>query len=127
MNQVGSPTVLIVDDDRQILSLVTDVLQRAGYETQTAENGKEAVELARVLKPALVLCDASMPEMPGVDVVQVLKSDTTTAHIPIVLMSAFHASTFENAGADAFVGKPFHVDELVAVVSGVANREDAPA
>jgi CheY-like chemotaxis protein len=118
---------LIVDDDPQILSLVTGVLESAGYETQTAENGKEAVELARLLKPTVVLCDASMPEMPGVDVVQTLKSETATAHIPIVLMSAFHESTFENAGADAFVGKPFSFDELIAIVGSVIHREDSLA
>lgn len=84
----ATPHILVVDDDRLTVRLVQQLLQRHGYLVSTAANGAEGLEMARTLRPDLVILDLMMPVIDGYEVYQRLKSDTQTANINILILSA---------------------------------------
>jgi two-component system cell cycle response regulator DivK len=104
------PFILVVDDDQPSRVLASDVLRVKGYKVLTASNGKEAVELALVNKPALILMDMAMPVMTGLDAVRILKADPHTCAIPIVALTASVMDGSEErirkAGCDGYLAKP---------------------
>lgn len=111
-------TILVVDDEEPIRSLVSAVLSRVPvYRVHLAADGEEGLERARALKPDLVFLDVRMPKMDGHEVCRLLKSDPTTAAIPIVIFTAFaqHATMEASyaAGADSYMTKPFRPKELL--------------
>ena len=114
------PTVLVVDDDESIRSLLTRLLRSEGVEVVTASDGESALtEFSRV-QPDLVLLDVMMPEPDGFAVCRQLKSDPDTMLTPIVLLTGLE-STEERvrgieAGVDEFLSKPFQREELLARV-----------
>ena len=109
--------ILIADDDPDILELLTLNLVTEGFEVLGASNGDEAWSLARDAMPDLVVLDVMMPERDGLDVLTSLKSHPRTRHIPVVLLTAkaSDAEVWEGwrAGADYYITKPFHLDELL--------------
>jgi two-component system alkaline phosphatase synthesis response regulator PhoP len=117
--------VLVVDDEAYIRLLVKSILGR-DYDVLEAENGEEAIEIARVEKPALVLMDIMMPKMDGVGACSLLKANADTAAIPVVMMSA-RGDTLDQdyareMGADGYVTKPFMSRELLDMVGKMVNR-----
>ena len=82
-----NPSVLIVDDDASIRSLLRQELSEAGYLVEEAENGQEALAHVREKHPDLVILDVMMPEMNGFDVAAILKNDPQTMDIPIIILS----------------------------------------
>lgn len=102
--------ILVVDDDEPSRVLTSDVLRVKGYEILTASNGKEAVELATVNKPDLILMDMAMPVMTGLAAVRILKADPRTCAIPIVALTASVMAGSEGrirkAGCDGYLAKP---------------------
>ncbi|MGN6372463.1 MAG: response regulator transcription factor [Solirubrobacteraceae bacterium] len=119
-------TVLVVDDDKDILELVAFRLERAGYEVLTAENGEQALALARERLPALVVLDVMMPSITGYDVVEALRADDRTRDIPVIMLTArvqdADVSRGFDAGADDYIRKPFSPQELRARVEAVLGR-----
>jgi putative two-component system response regulator len=116
---LNMPRVLVVDDDAAIREFLRDLLGSEGYEVDEAVNGAEAVECVRANPPAAVLMDLMMPILSGAEATSKLKSDPTTARIPILAMSAGRNLTAMAAGipADGFVAKPFDLSRLVAVLA----------
>jgi CheY-like chemotaxis protein len=108
--------ILVVEDEQPIRELLVLLLRAHGHRVETAENG--ALALARVAaeRPDLVLADVMMPVMSGVELCQRLKGDPATAGIPVLLMSAVDARHAAGAGADAFVPKPFELDQIDTLV-----------
>ena len=109
---------LIVEDDPATRALEEIVLEADGFAVMTASNGEEGIRLAREQCPAVILLDLALPTASGFDVLKTLKSDVDTAHIPVVLISAY-ANLVEDCAAHAASGcvqKPFDIDELVAEV-----------
>ena len=109
-------TILIADDDEDILELVRIRLSRAGHELLLARDGAEALALARSHRPDLALLDVTMPNMDGFEVTRELRADPTTSEMSIVLLTA-RAQTADvargfEAGADDYVTKPFSPGEL---------------
>ena len=110
--------ILVVDDDPAILEVITLILESAGYEVKTTTNaptGKSVQEY----RPDLILLDIWMSGADGRTVCKKLKAQKTTAHIPIILISA-HKDTekmSKDAGADGFIFKPFEMENLLAVAS----------
>jgi DNA-binding response OmpR family regulator len=109
-------SLVVADDDPDILSLLERRLSRRGYEVVVAANGRAAMEAVRRTGPDAVVLDRLMPAMSGEEVCAALKADQRTAAIPVVLLSA-HASEREivegfGAGADDYLTKPFDLDEL---------------
>jgi DNA-binding response OmpR family regulator len=117
----GRPVILVADDDRDILELVSLALERDGYELVLASNGEEALALARTRLPSLAVLDVMMPRLDGCEVTRHLRADDATRALPVVLLSAFadelQAARGLAAGADAYVKKPFSPRELSAQVA----------
>lgn len=116
----GENPVLIVDDDGAIRSLFVSALQRAGFSTQEASDGREALDLISSRSYSAVLLDNRMPGMDGLEVIRTLRSDDTTATLPIILVTGAtevaHRVQGLQAGASDYLTKPVEIDELVARV-----------
>ncbi|MGH2485263.1 MAG: response regulator [Ktedonobacterales bacterium] len=120
MRMLAAPGILIVDDALDVRHLLRVMLAREGFHTETATNGREALELLKRAGPSIVLLGRAMPYMTGEEVLTALKQtpDIRRRHW-IILMSA-HLKVDEvavAAGADSSLSKPFTVDQLLNVVS----------
>jgi len=115
-----APLVLCADDDPDILALLSLRLERAGYRVAQANDGDEALALARELDPDVVVLDVMMPRLSGTDVVVALRADEATRRLPVILVSArAHDEDVRRgleAGADAYLPKPFSAQELTELV-----------
>jgi CheY-like chemotaxis protein len=111
-------TVLVVDDEADILQAIAWVLADAGYRVRTAGNGQEALQFVQEELPALILLDMKMPRMDGWQFAQQLRS-RHDQHVPLVVLTAAENAQERAAevGAEGYVSKPFELDELVAVVA----------
>jgi two-component system KDP operon response regulator KdpE len=116
-------TVLVVDDEPQILRALRVNLAARSYDVVTASTGREALDAAARHHPDLVVLDLGLPDMDGVEVIRGLRGWTT---VPIIILSGRSQSMAKvqalDAGADDYVTKPFNVDELLARVRAVARR-----
>lgn len=113
--------ILIVDDDGQNLKLLRMLIQNAGYETIEAENGEEAVRLAKEHIPDLILMDNRMPVMDGTTATKILKAEPTTAKIPIIVTTASamkgdRERIILEAGCDDYVPKPIDGKAFINIV-----------
>jgi DNA-binding response OmpR family regulator len=119
-------TVLVADDDSDVLALVVRRLQRAGYHVITAEDGAEALRLAQDNLPDLAVLDIMMPKLTGYEVTQRLREDPATERMPVILLTARVQEADVNrgftAGADDYIKKPFSPQELCSRVQAVLGR-----
>ena len=119
-------TVLVVDDEPQILRALRINLRVRQYEVHTAGSGAEALEIAARHPPDLVILDLGLPDLDGVDVIHGLRGWTAA---PIIVLSGRADSTDKvdalDAGADDYVTKPFGMDELLARMRAVSRRAGA--
>ncbi|MBI4777359.1 response regulator [Candidatus Desantisbacteria bacterium] len=114
--------VLIVDDEVHIRRIIFEKISKAGYIVFTAENGQEAVNMAKKEKPDLIIMDIMMPEMDGKEATRILKQDPDMANIPILVLSAMEfgedrEKMADIVGADNIISKPFSPKELLDVVN----------
>ena len=120
-------TILIVEDDRDIVEMVEYNLKAEGYETLSAFNGEDGVELAKKKQPNLVILDIMLPLIDGFEVCKLLKNDDVTADIPIIILSAKSQETDKvvglELGADDYVTKPFSPRELIARIRAIFRRD----
>jgi pilus assembly protein CpaE len=118
--------ILIVDDEFPIRYLVEHTLRRKGYEVVAAKDGPNAVKLAAVCQPDVVILDVMMPDMDGYDVCTQLKSQSETADIPVIFLTALmtheHKKRAFEAGASDYLVKPFQADELLAHIASVLRK-----
>lgn len=117
---------LIVDDERDLRTLLDFNLTRAGWRTAHAETGAAALAQARRLKPSVMVLDLNLPDVSGLDVCRLLRADAETAELPILMLTARGAEEdrvqgFE-VGADDYLPKPFSIRELVLRVEAVSRR-----
>jgi DNA-binding response OmpR family regulator len=114
------PLILCADDDEDILSLVALRLERAGFRVIQAVDGDAALAAVRSERPAVAVLDVMMPKQTGYDVLVALRADPSCADVKVILLSArVEEPDVErglNAGADAYLAKPFKAGELVARV-----------
>lgn len=109
-------TVLIVEDEEPVRELVALVLGDAGHRTVRAIHGGQALELVAREHPDLVISDVMMPVLGGAELCRRLKAEPKTRAIPVILMSAAGWTVANGTGSDAFLAKPFELDELEALV-----------
>ncbi len=124
-------TILIADDDEDILALVERALSESGYEVLLARDGAAALATARERKPALALLDIAMPELDGYEVTSALKNDPATKDTVVILFTArSEASDVEKgyeAGADDYIMKPFTLKTLQSrVLAALEQAKGAP-
>jgi len=117
------PRILVVDDEQAVLDLLVYNLSKAHYEVLTAENGRQALDLARQAEPDLILLDLMLPEVDGLDVCRELRQ---TSKVPIIMITARGEEVDRvvglELGADDYICKPFSVRELMARVKAVLRR-----
>ncbi|NJK65255.1 MAG: response regulator [Microcoleus sp. CSU_2_2] len=118
-----SPCILLVDDEPANLILLEELLQLQGYVTVSAPSGDEALEMARLSRPDLILLDIMMPEMDGFDVCDRLRKDTALQTVPIIFLTALDDDTSRLKGlemmADDYLTKPFNSRLLLAKVESI--------
>jgi serine/threonine-protein kinase PpkA len=126
--------ILIVEDDDSIRSNIVRMLKLEGHQALSANNGREALDLARTAAPDLVLSDVNMPEMDGFALLAALRADSQLASVPIVMLTALDDRQSMrrgmNLGADDYISKPFTRAELLEAVAaqlGKANQREAAA
>lgn len=113
----GHSTILIVDDDDSIRSLLQQEFSEAGYLIDEASNGKEALEKVRNNRPDLIILDVMMPEMNGFDVAAILKNDPQTMDIPIIVLSIVQdKARGYRIGVDRYLTKPIDTTQLFTEV-----------
>ncbi len=120
------PTVLVADDDRDVLNLVRFRLEREGVRVVTASDGEAALQLARDERPDVCVLDVMMPKLNGFEVLKELRDDEATAGIRVILLTARAGeSDVDQAfdvGADDYVTKPFNPQELRQRVRAQLSR-----
>jgi CheY-like chemotaxis protein len=116
-----SASILVVDDDPEIVSMLSTRLSARGYKVSTAGDGHRALELAKRERPDLVLLDVMMPGKSGWEVARALKQDPVTSDIKIVMVTAIGEQVNEITsplyGADAHIDKPFEFEKLERVIA----------
>ena len=116
-------TILIVDDDDSIRSLLQQELGDAGYLIEEAKNGKEALASIRNHRPDLVILDVMMPEMNGFDVAAILKNDPQTMDIPIIVLSIVQdKARGYRIGVDRYLTKPIDTSQLFSEVGSLLEQ-----
>ncbi|HEX5688555.1 MAG TPA: response regulator [Roseiflexaceae bacterium] len=108
-------TILLVDDEFAILSLLQDTLEDAGYLVLAAADGQQALALVSDQAPNLVLTDIMMPRLDGVELARRLRADPRTRHIPILAMSAAQRPLKSDMFA-TILAKPFDLDDVIAQI-----------
>jgi CheY-like chemotaxis protein len=108
-------TILLVDDEQELLELYTEVLEQMDHHVITAHNGSEALELAHTWRPDLVVTDWQMPRMDGVELCERLGQDEELYDVPIIMHSA--ASNPHAPGVQAFLPKSCELEQFETVVS----------
>lgn len=112
--------ILIVDDEPDIMKIIVLCLSQLGHEITMAVDGQQAVDLARQVRPDIILMDYRMPVLNGIEASKKIKEDAQLKHIPIIFMSASSAILEQelknSVPADVFMNKPFDILELIEKV-----------
>ena len=125
MNSVGdSFRILVVDDEPNIVDVISMALRYQGFEVESAGNGSDAIRAVSSFKPHLILLDIMLPDMEGFDVAQRLGAQR--ARVPIIFLTARDATDDKirglTLGGDDYVTKPFSLEELVARIRSILRR-----
>jgi len=110
-------TILVVEDEEPVADVISLLVQDLGHRVFTAPNGVEGLKIARREKPALVISDIMMPQMPGDEMCRQLKSNPEYEGVKVILMSAAGSRRAADTGADAFLHKPFDLEAIEQLVS----------
>ncbi len=121
---------LVADDEPAVRRLLHEILGK-DYSVLEATNGREAIEIALREKPDVILLDVMMPEMDGITACAAIKRDASTKTIPVVMVSAItyelnRKMAEQGAGASAYITKPFHHKDLLAVLANLLSTETTP-
>lgn len=123
---MSKQSILVVDDDREIVRLVRGYLEQAGYSVQVAYDGETALHLLRAESPDLLLLDLMLPDQDGWDVTRMVRSDPKLADIPVIMLTARIEDVDKilglELGADDYVTKPFNPREVVARANALLRR-----
>jgi DNA-binding response OmpR family regulator len=115
-------TILLVDDDPNILCPLQLLVEREGYRVVTAQNGEAALAAAALVSPNLVVTDWMMPHLDGVGLCRRLRDDATTADIPVVMMSAASPPDSPEHLWDAFLLKPTPIARLLKMIRTLLEK-----
>lgn len=119
-------TILVVDDEQDLLDLIEYNLKKEGFDVLKAEDGEEGIEVAREHNPSLVLLDIMMPKMDGLEVVEIMRNDEDLKRIPIIFLTARGDEKTEveglDKGGDDYITKPISTTKLISRIKAVLRR-----
>lgn len=119
-----APFVLVIDDDVEVANTARFLLKRAGFEASSAYSAEQGWELALETQPDAIILDIALPRINGLKILQRLKANAATAHIPVILMSGYHP--FDCSGAYTFLLKPFEAANLVSAARNAISSAPEP-
>jgi DNA-binding response OmpR family regulator len=123
--------VLVVDDEQDTLNLLRTILEISGYAPITTLNSVDAVSLAEVERPDVVLLDIMMPKLDGFTLCKMMRANTATQDLPIIFVTAYEALDIEErraeAGANKVINKPINMDVLINAIDEVMKNPVLPA
>ena len=127
LNPAGlAPPIVVVDDDRDAREMLSEYLAFCGFAVHQAEDGREAIDVAERVRPAVILIDLMMPRMDGWEAARRLKTDASTRNITIVAVSACtqpgDQERARRVGCDEFVCKPVDLEYLAGLVNRLIER-----
>jgi len=130
MNRTSKKTILIIEDEPDVITYLSTILDDNGYDVEIAINGVEAMRKIKTLRPDLISLDISLPEKTGVNIYCELKENPQLSSIPVVMVTGIHQD-FENyirsqkelPPPDGYISKPFLVDELLKVIANLINQK----
>ena len=110
--------ILLVDDEKDVLSVLSKQLTEKGYEVFTAENGDDALQIASAKEPDIAILDLALPDMDGSEIAEKLKDNQKTKHIPVIFLTALRSKEEEHKGGVSIGGhtvlaKPYDLEEIV--------------
>ena len=132
MHNTADKKVLIIEDEKDVLDLLTLTLRKTGgFSISTATDGATGLQKARQEKPAFIILDLMLPKMPGLELCKILKSDAATSYIPIMMLTA-KAEEIDRIvglefGADDYVTKPFSPREVTLRIKAILRRGEPRA
>src|SRR5271165_951188 len=119
--------ILVVDDEPDMVELVSFNLRAEGYDVVTASNGMEALNQARSVLPDLIVLDLMMPELDGLSVCEILRRLPSTAPIPVIMLTAWKSELTRiiglDSGAEDYITKPFSPRDLVTRVNNALRSQ----
>jgi two-component system, OmpR family, alkaline phosphatase synthesis response regulator PhoP len=125
---VSKKTILVVDDEKDLLDLIEYNLRKEGFDVLKAENGEDGIQMAKEHNPDLVLLDIMMPKMDGIEVCDLMKKDPKLKQIPIIFLTARGDEKTEveglNKGGDDYITKPISTTKLISRIKAVLRRFD---
>lgn len=117
--------ILVVDDEPDVVEIVSYNLKKENFEIFKAYNGKEAIESVRLNLPNLIIMDIRMPEMSGIETCRAIRNDDKLKHIPILFLTAdsdeYTSMSAMEAGGDHFITKPIRPALLVGMIQELIN------
>ncbi len=119
---------IVVEDDDALREMIRELLELVGFTTVGCPDGRDGLKAIRELRPSVITLDLHMPDMDGVEVLDRLASDETTAGVPVVVVSAYSSDRRlrSHKQIKAVVQKPFDVDDLCRVVRRAAGEQEPP-
>lgn len=120
------PSILIVDDDLDYLSVIQSLLQKRGFEVDCYDEWEKAFESIKKREPQIIILDIFMAELDGLEVCKKLKTSLYTRHIPVIISSGYpylRQSAIDEFGANGFISKPFEVDEMMKKIHGILSKK----
>lgn len=119
-------TILVVDDEQDLLDLIEYNLKKEGFDVLKAEDGKQGIKMARKHSPNLILLDIMMPKMDGLEAVEVMRDDEDLKRIPVIFLTARGDEKTEveglNKGGDDYITKPISTTKLISRIKAVLRR-----
>lgn len=119
-------TILVVDDEQDLLDLIEYNLKKEGFDVLKAEDGEEGIKMARKHSPDLILLDIMMPKMDGLEAVEIIRDDEELKRIPIIFLTARGDEKTEveglNKGGDDYITKPISTTKLISRIKAVLRR-----
>ncbi len=123
---MANDKILIVEDDEDIMEMIAYNLEKEGYKTTRVYNGEDAVNSVKNEQPAMIILDLMIPKIEGLEVCKIVRNNSNTSLIPIIMLTARSQETDKitglELGADDYVTKPFSPKELIARIKAVLRR-----
>jgi two-component system cell cycle response regulator DivK len=125
--KASGPLILFAEDLQHVRKTYSRYLTLVGFRVAQVENGRQALEMAIELNPAIILMDLSMPGLDGWQATRRIKTDPRTTHIPVIALTGYGDAeeSAKKAGCDGYLAKPCSADDVVREIKRILNRSDA--